>query len=37
MLADTTKEFHDHEQLQWGTETLKENVTTAAAKLNMIT
>ena len=35
MLTDLPKEFH--EQLQWGAEALKENVTTAAAKLNMIT
>ena len=35
MLTDPPKEFY--EQLQWGVEALKENVTTAAAKLNMIT
>ena len=35
MLTDPPKEFH--KQLQWDAEALKENVTIAAAKLNMIT
>ena len=35
MLTGAPKEFH--EQVQWGAETLKENVTTDAVNLNMIT
>ena len=34
MLTDPPKEFQ--EQLQWGAEALKENVTISAAKVNMI-